>query len=60
MLRTKFEKFVVIVLLIFVAFACGWRSGINRTKTTLEIVEVTKKSVTIAYEDTSIHMYEYN
>lgn len=60
MLRTKFEKFVAIVLLILVAFACGWRSGINRTKETLEIVEVTKKSVAIAYEDDSVHMYEYN
>lgn len=60
MLETKLERFIAILLLILVAFACGWRMGINRTKTTIEIVDVTKKSVAIAYEDDSVHMYEYN
>lgn len=60
MLETKLERFIAILLLILVAFVCGWRMGINRTKTTIEIVDVTNKSVTIAYEDDSVHMYEYN
>lgn len=60
MLETKLERFIAILLLILIAFVCGWRMGINRAKTTIEIVDVTNKSVTIAYEDDSVHMYEYN
>lgn len=60
MWNTKLDKIIIIILLIAVAFACGWRMGMNRTKTTLEIVEVTNNSIAIAYEDNSVHMYEYN
>lgn len=57
---TKLDKCITIILLIAVTFACGWRMGINKAKTTLKIVDVTKKIISIEYTDGSIHQYEYN